>query len=46
MGPYRTSERALASQLIPRLHPGDVVVDDRGFMGIPHYQQCLRQDLH
>jgi IS4 transposase len=46
MGPYRSSERALASQLIPRLRPGDVIVDDRGFMGIPHYHQCLEQGLH
>lgn len=46
MGPYRTSERALASQLIPRFRPGDVVVDDRGFMGIPHYLQCFRQGIH
>lgn len=46
MGPYRTSERALACQLIPRLRHGDVIVDDRGFMGIPHYLQCLEQDLH
>ena len=46
MGPYRTSEEVLASQLLPRLRPGDVIVDDRGFMGIPHYVQCLQQDLH
>lgn len=46
MGPYRASEEALACQLLPRLHAGDVIVDDRGFMGIPHYVQCLEQDLH
>lgn len=46
MGPYRSSERSLASQLIPRLRSGDVIVDDRGFMGIPHYFQCFQQDLH
>jgi hypothetical protein len=46
MGPYRISERALASRLISRLHHGDVIVDDRGFMGIPHYIHCLDEGLH
>ena len=46
MGPYRTSEAAMASLLIPQLCPGDVIVDDRGFMGIPHYVQCLQRALH
>ena len=46
MGPYRISEEALANQLLPRLHPGDVIVDDRGFMGVPHYIQCFEQGLH
>ena len=46
MGPYRVSEKVLVSQIIPRLPSGDVIVDDRGFMGIPHYLQCLQEGLH
>lgn len=46
MGPYLTSERALANQILPRLRPSDVVIDDRGFMGVPHYLLCLEQGLH
>lgn len=46
MGPYRSSEDALARALLPRLQAGDVIVDDRGFMGIPHYLQCFQEGLH
>ena len=33
MGPYRTSENALAREVLPRLEPGMLCLADRGFFG-------------
>ena len=40
IGPYRSGEWELATQLLPHLGPGMLCLADRGFNGFEHWQQA------
>jgi len=40
VGPYTTAENTLAGELIDRLHPGTLLLADRGFCGFPLWSEA------
>jgi len=46
LGPYRTSEQALALELLGSLHSGDLLVADAHFAGSSLYWQYMQRGLH